>query len=164
MKGSSGKRGLLVNTPQSDVLCAISGPVLTFTTVDQSSLIASLWQTEIAPQLRLSSEAEVTTADSGITSEVAIVSLPEGRFVVGWYSSEDPSRVGSYLEAQEVLSDLGFRIPEPVAKGSCEKGTWLLEKHVNGRSFRELLDNSDHVRKASDAQRIFPRGWRQLRP
>lgn len=118
--------------------------------MSQTDFSPHLWQTAIAPQLGLSCEAAVTPANHGITSEVSFVSVNEGEFVVRWYPVEDPSRLKSDLEAYEFLRSLGFHVPESVGKGSTPLGTWLLEKRVAGRSFRELLEDSGHLQMAAE--------------
>ncbi len=118
--------------------------------MDPTEQTFSLWQTAIAPQLGLSPQATITPADHGITSEVSFVSVPQGEFVVRWYPATDPSRLKSYLEAHEVLGNLGFHVPKLVSKGSTTQGTWLLEKRVAGKSFRELLEDSTHLQAAAE--------------
>jgi len=118
--------------------------------MSQLDSLDQLWKTSIAPQLGFNPEAVMTPTNHGITSEVAFFSIPEGEFVVRWYPAEDPSRLKSYQEAHQVLHSLGFNVPESVSKGSTRDGTWLLEKRVKGKSFRELLEDSETVRKAAE--------------
>lgn len=63
--------------------------------------------------------------------------------VVRWYSSDEPSRLKSYLDACEVFSALKLPIPERIGQGSTSEGTWILEKKVEGESFRDLSGNHD---------------------
>lgn len=116
-----------------------------------SEFFTDLWKTSISPQLRLEPDVDIHPVEHRLSSEVFQAESGGKSLILRWYPAEEPSRLKSYLEASDVFSDLGLRIPERIGEGSTPQGTWILEKKVEGKSFRDLPGNFEAHSQAAKA-------------
>lgn len=111
--------------------------------------VEELWNKGVAPQVGLSPNALIHEVPTRLGAETYSVESSEELFILRWYAPRSYSRMRKYLEAAAYYKRIGFRTPEIIGQGKGREGTWLLERQLAGRSFRELVGDPAATRSAA---------------
>lgn len=113
--------------------------------------VEELWSQRIAPQLGLSLHASIERVPEGYGTQVYFAVSEEGSFVLRHYPLRSLSRMRNYLEANRYFTQIGFHVPETVGEGREPEFAWILERKLEGISFRETAVAIDSTKKAGAA-------------
>jgi aminoglycoside phosphotransferase (APT) family kinase protein len=113
--------------------------------------VEELWNRRIAPQLGLSTSAAIESVPEGYGTQVYFVGSEEGKFVLRLYPSRSVSRMRNYLEANRHFRKIGLPAPETIGEGREGETAWILERKLEGQSFKDLAGDSEATQKAATA-------------
>ncbi len=112
--------------------------------------VEELWANSIAPEASFPPEARLSPIQDGYSTEVYQVSLEGQSRVLRIYPTSSKPRLTGYLQANQVLSRFGMRVPKIERWGMANDTSWVLEEHIIGVGYRNLLEDVDAIGKASE--------------
>ena len=118
---------------------------------DEDARLSEFWEQRMAPTLRLPTVCSFTDKPEGFGTEVHFVDTPEGCFVLRLYPTDSHARLRGYLSANRVFTRIGALVPAILGTGRAEDLLWLVEKRVEGRTFRDLLGSTEDLARAAKA-------------